>query len=239
MKVVLLHGYGEDSTVWQEFIKLLDPKNEYITPDFSRKKDCFSIPEYADWLKKEFDKLKIENAVIIGHSMGGYISLEFASNYPEKVIGLGLFHSSAAADSEEKKEARDKTIQFLIKHDTDYYIKHFYPNMFSEEFRTKKKKLLEENIERFSKIPNEALLAATLAMKGRGSHIETLPKLKFPVFNIIGKLDTFVNPNDVLIQANVPLKPSILLLHEVAHAGMFENPSMCSLFINDFLSKIA
>lgn len=239
MNVILLHGFGENASIWDNFIPLLDKNHKYFTPDFSKKKDCFSIPEYAEWLHKEFEKNGIKEAVIIGHSMGGYIAIEACHQFPDKIIGLGMFHSTAAADSEEKKDARDKTIQFLIKHDTEMFIRHFYPNMFSEAFKSANKDFINNNIQLFSKIPNEALLAATIAMKGRRSHFETLKELSFPVFQIIGVYDTFVTFQDALSQSVLPKKPNVLLLDDVAHAGMLESPQMCADFINNFLSKIA
>lgn len=235
--IVLLHGFGENASIWTNFIGLLVKGNNYYTPDFSEKKDCFSIPEYADWLNGFFEKKKIEEAVIIGHSMGGYIAVEFCHKYPEKVKGLGLFHSTVAADSSEKKESRDKAIQFLIKHDTDLFIKHFYPNMFTETFKAQNASFIQENIAKFSQIPNEALLAATLAMKSRESHVDDLPNYNFPIFQILGKQDSFVNYKEALEQSTKMENPNVLLLDNICHAGMFESPEICSQFINSFLNS--
>ncbi len=236
--IVFLHGFGENASIWVEFVKLLDPKNQYHFPDFSEKKDCFSIPEYADWLKIFLEKKKIDEVIIVGHSMGGYIAVEFCHKYPKMVTGLGLFHSSVAADSEEKKENRDKTIQFLIKHDTDLFIKHFYPNMFTEEFKSKNAQFVQQNIEEFSKIPNEALLAATLAMKSRQSHVESLNDFQFPIFQILGQQDTFVNYKDALEQTTRMKRTNVLLLDDICHAGMFESPQICAQFINSFMASV-
>jgi pimeloyl-ACP methyl ester carboxylesterase len=238
MDILLIHGFGESKIVWSHFIPLLDPKHRYFCPDFSTSKACFSIEEYAEWLHKYCEKEKLSNVVLIGHSMGGYIALEFCAKYPEMAVGLGLFHSSASADSDEKKENRDKTIQFLIKHDTNLFIKHFYPNMFNEDFQKKNTELIEANIQLFSKIPNEALLAATLAMKSRKSHEETLKQLPYPVFQIIGTLDTFVNYKDALNQSLLLQHPHILALPNVSHAGMYESPQVCAEFINNYLASI-
>ncbi|MGL4632129.1 MAG: alpha/beta fold hydrolase [Leadbetterella sp.] len=238
MNIVFLHGFGEDTTVWEDFKPYLSTENTYHFPDFSKFKSLFSIAEYAEWLKKELDKKSLEKFVLIGHSMGGYISLEFATMFPERILGLGLFHSSAAPDSMEKKESRDKSIQFLIKHDTDLFIKHFYPNMFNEEFKTIHGDKVKNNIDKFSTIPNEALLAATLAMKSREGSLEALPSFTFPIFQIIGLLDTFVNYKDALHQTTLIQKPSVLLLHDIVHAGMYESPQACANFINDFFERV-
>jgi pimeloyl-ACP methyl ester carboxylesterase len=238
MNVVFLHGFGEDASVWTDFITHLPKKHTYFTPDFSHLKSCFSISEYAEWLKKELDKAKIEQLVLIGHSMGGYIALEFAELHTEQILGLGLFHSSAAPDSEEKREARDKTIQFLIKHDTDLFIKHFYPNMFNEQFKHERPELIADNIAKFTKIPNEALLAATLAMKGRKGQLNCIEDFDFPIFQIIGQLDTFVNYMDALEQTALLKHPNVLLLHSISHAGMYESPEICADYIANFINRV-
>jgi pimeloyl-ACP methyl ester carboxylesterase len=238
MNIVFLHGFGEDASIWKDFIELLPKEHTYLTPDFSHLKSCFSITEYAEWLKKELDKSQIEEMVLIGHSMGGYISLEFAELHPDQILGLGLFHSSAAPDSEEKREARDKTIQFLIKHDTDLFIKHFYPNMFNEKFKQIRPELISDNILKFSQIPNEALLAATLAMKGRKGQLDCISDFNFPIFQIIGELDTFVNYKDALEQTVHIKHPNVLLLHSISHAGMYERPEVCANYIADFIERL-
>jgi pimeloyl-ACP methyl ester carboxylesterase len=238
MNVVFLHGFGEDESVWDHFVPLLPAEHSYFCPNFSRLKSCFSITEYAEWLKKELDKKQITKLVLIGHSMGGYIASEFAATFPEMILGLGFFHSSAAPDNQAKKEARDKNIQFLIKHDTELFIKHFYPNMFNESFKAEHAELINNNVKRFSEIPNEALLAATLAMKSRDGQLEELPNFTFPIFQILGYLDSFVNFKDALEQTSLMHSPNLLLLHDISHAGMYEKPQVCADFIKEFLAKV-
>ncbi len=74
--------------------------------------------------------------VLIGHSMGGYISMAFAEKYPDKLSGLGLFHSSSYADSPEKKESRDKNILFIQKNGAALFVEQAIPGLFSDEFKS-------------------------------------------------------------------------------------------------------
>jgi 3-oxoadipate enol-lactonase len=57
------------------------------------------------------DSLKIKKAILVGHSMGGYVSLAFVKNYPDRLGGLGLVATQAAADSPEKRQVRLDSIQ--------------------------------------------------------------------------------------------------------------------------------
>eukprot|EP01136_Pigoraptor_vietnamica_P003503 Opistho-1_new@32825 len=109
--VVLLHGFGEDATIWSGYVPFLQKDFYMIVPEYARLSNLKSIEDYADFVEKEVTSKGFEKCVIIGHSMGGYIALAFAEKYPEKVLGLGLFHSTAFADSDEKKAARDKNVE--------------------------------------------------------------------------------------------------------------------------------
>lgn len=167
MNVVLLHGFGENASIWDEFVKLLPEENNYLCPDFSFITHCKTIDNYADWLKEELDNQQISDCVIVGHSMGGYIALAFAEKYPAVLKGICLLHSTAYADSEERKATRLKTAEFIEKHGSAEFIKDFLPNMFNDEFKKSNREYILSKIETYKQIPKEALIAATLAMRER------------------------------------------------------------------------
>lgn len=239
MNIIWIHGFGEDSTVWSDFLPLIRTYFNSHLFDFSQTTRHTTIKQYAQDLALFIEEKQIEKPVLIGHSMGGYIALEFASKHPESLNGLGLFHSTAKADLQAKKAEREKTKAFIKKFGSEKFIQAFYPNMFSEHFRLCNPDLLQNNIDRFSKISSEALASATESMKNRRSHLKTLSNLAFPVFQIIGKLDAFVPLKDALKQTSTLQKPNVLLLDNVAHAGMYEAPEMCAGFINNYLENLA
>lgn len=110
--LVLLHGFGEDGTVWQHQFNAF-PKYRLLVPDLpgsgqSELQDAMGIDDLAKYIDHWLKAIGIEKAVLIGHSMGGYIALSFAEQFPQKLSGLGLFHSTTYADSEEKKKTGAK-----------------------------------------------------------------------------------------------------------------------------------
>ncbi len=237
MDIVWIHGFGEDSTVWENLIPEIYTYYSSHLFDFSARTNYASITEYANDLRKFILENKIEKPVLIGHSMGGYIALEYASLFNNDISGLGLFHSTAASDSEEKKLERDKTAAFITANGSEAFISNFYPKMFTENFRKKEYELIQENTSRFIHLNPEALVAATVSMKNRKSHLETISTFDFPVFQILGKQDTFVALESALAQTLTIKKPNVLVLDNVAHAGMFENLEICSQFINNYLEN--
>ncbi len=239
MNIVWVHGFGEDSAVWEDFLPAIHSYYTSNVFDFSARVGYRSIREYAGDLQVFLSEKKIEKPVIIGHSMGGYIALEYAAQYPDQVRGLGLFHSSAAGDSYTKKKEREKTRAFIGKNGPAAFIQNFYPNMFTEDFRLKNADLIAGNIRRYSGLDPEALMSATESMKNRRGHVGTLKSFSFPVFQILGKQDAFVPLEKALEQTVLLQRPFTLVLDNAAHAGMLESPAICAEFINYYLEAIA
>ncbi|MEO9099821.1 MAG: alpha/beta hydrolase, partial [Ginsengibacter sp.] len=117
--VLLLHGFGEDGNIWNQQISALTKNNLLIIPDLpgSGKSEMLSgnmgLEDYAEVVKAIADDAIFKNEkenqfCLIGHSMGGYITLAFAEKYSQLLNSFGLFHSSAFSDTDEKIAVRRK-----------------------------------------------------------------------------------------------------------------------------------
>jgi pimeloyl-ACP methyl ester carboxylesterase len=140
--VLLLHGFGEDSRIWEGTIADLSKQFLLIVPDLPGSGPSqlmqgeISMESMAEAvleiLKNEIPDLSAapvnRKPVLIGHSMGGYITLAFAEKYPQLLKAFGLFHSTAFADSEEKKQVRQKSIAFIRQHGAAKFIEQSTPN---------------------------------------------------------------------------------------------------------------
>jgi pimeloyl-ACP methyl ester carboxylesterase len=235
--VVLLHGFGEDSTIWNDYASVLAKDYNVILPDYSRLTHLKTIEEYADFVHEKIQEQEIEKCAIIGHSMGGYIALAFAEKYPQKLSGFGLFHSTSFADSEEKKEARTKNIEFIQKHGSALFIRTSTPNLYAEEFAKWNPELIENHIEIASQFSPEALIAGMQAMRDRPDRRSVLKALKVSVMFIIGEKDKSVSPADAKSQIMMPKFFSSSILDNVAHMGMIEERDHCLAFLERFLLK--
>ena len=108
--VMLVHGFGETAAIWDRIIQHLTGFS-WIIPDLpgsgrSGLIEDMSMEGMAESLLDILDNENLSDCIMIGHSMGGYITLAFAEKYESRLRGIGLFHSTAYADSEEKKETR-------------------------------------------------------------------------------------------------------------------------------------
>lgn len=240
--VVLLHGFGEDGEIWNTTIEGLKDKYRLIVPDLpgSGKSNgniekC-SMEDFAQHSYLLLKKENITSCTVIGHSMGGYITLALAEKYPEILNKFGLFHSTAFADSEEKKEARKKNIDFISKHGSEKFLRQSVPNLFADKFKNLHPQKLEAFISRYSNFSSQSLMAYTEAMMNRKDRIEVLKTFNKPVLFIMGEYDTAVPLEQGLRQCSIPEFSYIYVCAHSGHMGMMEEPEFCLKAIQDFLS---
>ncbi len=142
LPVILLHGFTEDRRIWDLLLTGMEDKYYWILPDLpgsgqsSFNRTLTELKDFAEALDAIANAENIRKMVLIGHSMGGYISMAFAEKYPDKLSGLGLFHSSTYADSPEKKESRDKNILFIQKNGAALFVEEAIPGLFSDKFKS-------------------------------------------------------------------------------------------------------
>lgn len=236
--LVLLHGFCEDQTVWSLIKSKLKPTSLLLIdlPGFgaSELPTRSDMADYAEAVKAVLDVEDITHCVLVGHSMGGYAALEFASRWPERLAGLGLFHSHPFEDSEERKTARRRGIETLQAGKRDLYVAQLFPNLFATNFLEKNPATLNELISNGKKQSPEGIAAALQAMLNRRDHQHTLNETKCPVLFLLGAHDTLVPPEQGLEAALLPALADLHLLQDSAHMAMYECPKETVEILNSF-----
>lgn len=228
--LVFLHGFCENKEIWDDFISKLPEKFQCIAldlPGFGEKKEPLqnqTIENMAEAVHAELKKLHVKKCILVGHSLGGYVSLAFAEKYPKMVQGLCLFHSSALADTEEKKEARNKTIEFVQKHGVDVFMDSFVAPLFAPDNRDKCKNAIEMLKKTGKATPQESIVKTLEAMRDRQERLNVLKEATFPVLIIAGKEDGAVPLEATLQQCHLPNNSTTVFLGTTGHMGMFEKP---------------
>lgn len=241
--LVLLHGFLESMDIWDSFSELLSRHFKVITIDLPGHGesgylgDVQSMNLMADCVHAVLNHLKIEQFVVVGHSMGGYVAVHLAEKYPEKVKAFGFFHSHADADPQETKNNRNRIIAILNKNYVTW-VNQFIPDLFAD---CNKEKYIPE-IKHLQQIAGNMnarqIIAAQAGMRDRESKLAFLATTDQPVFFIIGKEDSRMSVSKVLDQAILPKHCEVLLLSDVAHMGFIEAKEMTLNFLRGFISTV-
>lgn len=250
--VMLLHGYGEDSTIWEKQCEFLSSYCLLIVPDLPGSgKSTISPKGLNEWLPNmsievlanSMDEIllteNIHQCIMLGHSMGGYITLAYASLFPQKLYAMGLVHSTAFADSEEKKGVRQKSIAFLQEHGGYAFFKTSMANLFGKAFKAKQPQKIELLIEETKAFDTAVLMGYTKAMMQRTDKTAVLKQATFPVLFVAGPEDIAAPLTDIQLQATLPNKSYLEIMESVGHMGMIEAPEILNQHLLRFIHLIS
>lgn len=242
--IILLHGYLESSEVFNDFIPELTRHARVLAMDLPGhgESDVYgnthSMEFMAEAVKFLMDELSIKKAMIIGHSLGGYVALAFLENYAQMLYGYCLFHSHPVADTNEVIENRKREMRVVVSGKKEI----IYPVNVSKMFA-------DCNIDKFadklvfmkeiaSRTPAEGIIAVINGMIGRPSRLELLQKGDIPLLLILGKMDNYI-PYDYFKGAvNLPENAIFCTLEHSGHLGFIEEKGRSQAVILEFFKKL-
>ena len=222
--LVLLHGFPLDHTIWELLTPLLQKRADVIVPDLrgfggsGLSPAGYGVNDLAADIASLLSHLKIDKAVIAGHSMGGYVALAFAHAYPQRVAGLGLIASQARADAPERKASRFTEADDLEAHGVARLAEDMSSKLTGDKgLQIKLKKLILNQ-------PPKGLAMALRAMAERPDSSPFLAEFDFPVAIVHGRDDKLV-PLERAREVKEKVKKGTLLEVEGAgHMPMMEAP---------------
>jgi pimeloyl-ACP methyl ester carboxylesterase len=242
--LIFLHGFAERKEMWDEFceklqiqipdfsIYALDIPGFGECPLFSSIKQLSDVSEYlSDFMRS----LNIEKAHFAGHSMGGYILVDFVIKHSEKTQSICLINSQIFSDSNDKKAIRDRTIKFISIYGANKFVKSFFPELFAD--KEKNKAPLDKMIHLGNTIQKESLIAYMNFMRDRPDQSKELTDIEIPFHFLIGKKDLSIPYDISLKQISIPQKSTAIVFNTSAHMLVFENQIDSILSICYFLEN--
>jgi pimeloyl-ACP methyl ester carboxylesterase len=243
--ILFLHGFGFDGSIWIEQAVKLSDNYKIIIPDLpgSGQSPYYgalqTIEDFSDVIYALCEYEKADNIAMFGHSMGGYIALAFAEKYVGKLTALGLIHSTAFADSPEKKEIRKRGIALMEEYGVYAFLKTTLPNLFSERSKKEKAVSIEHLIEKGRHFSLLALKQYYIAMMQRKNRSSVLEKIHIPVLFVAGDEDMAAPKSDILKQVSKSKISVFFLWMDVSHMSMLECPEKLAGTLSTFISNIA
>lgn len=238
--LVLLHGFLENSTMWGALKPTLLKRNRVVCIDLlgHGQTECFgyvhSMDLMAEVVSEVLHHLKIRRSIFIGHSMGGYVALAFAEQFPDNVKGLCLLNSTSRADSQERMQLRDRAVE-AVKTNYSNLVKMSISNL----FRPKNRTLFQDEIKAVKKealkTPLQGYIAAQKGMKMRFDREALLHFSPYPKLMILGKKDPILNYEELLDQIKGTQVEKIELPD--GHMSHIENQQEVIVVLQEFIKK--
>ncbi len=226
--VFLLHGYPLNHTIWKPVAERLKDHARVILPDLrGYGQSPVTDGEYTMRLQAEdihhlMERLGIHKAILVGHSMGGYISLAFARAYPQCLSGLAMVASQAEADSPEKRQDRYIAIEEVGRKGVKSVAKKMFPRL------TQRKDLEPELTDIMLKTPKKGIVGALKGMAERANALEWIAEITVPAVVIAGAEDVNIPVERARTLAQMFPRGWLVEIPGAAHLPMMEEPQAVS-----------
>ena len=237
--LVLIHGFLENLSMWDEMAVELSKTNQVIRIDLPGfgKSDCIedihSMALFAECIKQLLKELNVDKFTFIGHSMGGYAGLELLKICPEKINHFILFHSTAKADNKQKKNDRSRAIK-TVKEKQNIYLKTAIPFLFTDQFQVPCSGNIQKMIAEANNLHSSGIIAALKGMQQRKDCNELLKILTCKKTYIAGTYDPLLNVAALREEASNN-EANFIELENAGHMSHFECPSET---LNTFLKLL-
>lgn len=244
LPLILIHGFAETNSIWKKQSGYLKKYCRVIVPDLpgsgesstlSSEQDGITIDALAESVHSIIKNENIQECVMLGHSMGGYVTLAFAEKYPDKLKGFGLINSTAFADTGEKRQIRMKAIKLMETRGSFVFLKTSIPGLFAKKFKTNHAKEISNFIEKGKLFNKRNLQQYYHAMMQRKEKTNVLRSTPLPVLFVMGEEDTAAPLNDVLKQVHLPEISYIHAIEKTGHMSMWEAAGKLNRIMKDFL----
>lgn len=198
MPIVLLHGFLENSTMWDVLLPFLTENYRVICIDLlgHGKSECLgyihTMQDFSESIYAVMEALQLSDSTIIGHSMGGYVGIAFAKAYPEKVTSLCLLNSTPEADPEERKRLRLRANQ-MAKTQFEQLVRMSFINLFDPTSKEIYHAAIADALKNALQTPVQGYIAANEGMRLREDSTLFWKNASFKRGMILGDSDWIID----------------------------------------------
>lgn len=240
--LLFLHGFCESGQMWLHLADSLSTQYRVLCPDLpgfgyspiTHPITC--LEDVAEQLEEWMDAHQIKDPIVLGHSLGGYVALALLERMGDRIKAIGLLHSTAFGDDEEKKEMRNRTLTFLKKHGAAKFVTSFVPQLFLEHRREELAEAMALAVEDGKRSSLEGLLAYTVAMRDRKDRLAVLERFVGPKLLLAGTLDGAVKIDSSRAQQGA--YTHYIELEGVGHLGMVEEKEKTLSVLQNFVGEV-
>lgn len=244
--IVLIHGFPLNRTMWRPQLgDLVAAGYRVIAPDLRGfgESDApdgpFSMDIFSDDIVGLLDHLEIEQAVVAGMSMGGYILFNLLARYPDRINGAVFIVTRSVADDEAGRARRLQLATDVLKFGPQVVADSFHPLMFAPGTVEVRPKLAEEVYGWMVSTASRGLSGGLLAMRERQEATSMLQSIITPSLVIAAEQDQACPIEHPRMIANGIRGSQLEIIADAGHLVNLEQPNWFNHTLLDFLRGIS
>jgi pimeloyl-ACP methyl ester carboxylesterase len=242
MPVVFLHGFPHDRSLWAAQLGALAVPTRTLACDLRGFGEsggtALSIDDYADDVAAWMTGLRLEPAVVVGLSMGGYVALALWRRYPALFRGIVLSNTRATPDDAAARAKRTEQIHDAESRGSELLADDLVQGMLGKTTRARRQEAAERVHAMLARASVDAIVGALRAMRSRADSTPTLATIGVPSLVISGDEDVLIPAADSRAMYERLEKSRLEVIAEAGHLPNVERPASFNHVLSEYLASL-
>jgi len=242
--IVFLHAFPLNRTMWAPQEAALSRRFRTISIDARGLGESdapfwrYSMEQYARDVKAVLTGLRIEKALFVGLSMGGYLEFALYRLYPELIGGLVLADTRAEADKAEQIQWRFNLAQRTAAMGPSAVIAEMLPKLLAPARYGRDPDLVMQVRSMLEAGPVQGIIGALIALAERADSTDLLPTISVPTLVIVGEDDVLTPPADAERIAHGIAGAELVVIPDAGHLSNLEQPGPFAAAVQGFAMNL-
>ena len=242
--VLLIHGYPFNRSLWTEQTEALTSRFRVVTPDLrgfgetDTSEGPATMSRMAEDVATLMDQLGIQQAVIGGLSMGGYVALAFVKQFPSRVKALVLADTRAQADTEEAKQTRHQQAEKALSEGMAGIADAMLPKLLTPDTVSKQPEVVKRVRDMMLKTKPQGAASALLGMAEREDLSEFISTIRVPTMIVVGREDAITPVADSEKMQSKIAPSRLVVIENAGHVSNLEQTEQFNFALLRFLDRV-
>ena len=243
--LVFLHAFPLNRTMWAPQEAYLSRRFRIVTVDLRGHGESdaplwhYSLEQYADDVNGLLDHLAIEQAVLIGLSMGGYVAFAFYRKYAHRVQALVLADTRASADSADARTGRFNLAQTAYRNGTGAVAKIMLPKLLGATSFAERPGIVGQVRHMIETCEVSGIVADSMAMAERPDSMSLLSMIRCPTLILVGEEDHTTPPSEARLMAPAIPGARLSIIPGAGHLSSLEQPDLFNREVEQFVEELS
>jgi pimeloyl-ACP methyl ester carboxylesterase len=241
--LVLLHAFPLSADMWRAQAESPPDGCRVIAPDLRgfgqglppSVGSAVSMDDYAADVLALMDGLELDDAVIGGLSMGGYVTFAMYRLEPARFSGMILADTRSQADTPQAREGRVRLRAVLAKEGPRGVAGETLPKLLGGTTRRDHAEVVKETRAMIESAAPAAIDAAIVALMGRPDSTPGLPAIACATLIVVGEEDEITPPAEAEAMHRAIGRSTLCVIPGAGHLSSLERPKEFSRALADFL----
>lgn len=241
--LVLIHGFPLSATMWEPQLELAEQGWRIIAPQLRgfdgspSLSAATSMEDYAGDIIDLLDGLHVEQAVIGGLSMGGYITFALFRHVPQYFRAMVLADTRAQADLPQALEGRRKMLAAVKEHGVEVVADEMLPKLVSGDTLTNQPEVVDTLRAMMLRNPADVVAGAIVALMTRPDSLPLLPAIHCPTLIVVGDQDALTPPVMSEEMQRSVRGAELVVIPDAGHMSNMEQPAAFNRALAHFLER--